>query len=273
MSAAVRPFFAMDTCFYSSQGSYGLDARCEMLRELGYDGTYLTLGSDVSWDDLARLAEVAARNELAIGGVYAVLDLAEDASGAANRRLFESAPLFAGLGRVELALRDSGQAGDGGAARGLVEELLERLPGDVEVCLYPHVGFRLERFDQAVELARAVDSPRLGVCFCAYHWYAVRPNPLDALLASAGGLLRSANVCGSRRVAGGLPTIEPLDDGDLDVFALLGALERAGYRGMVGLQGYGMGGDSYAKLERSLAAYRSATARLAAHPDWAALRP
>jgi hypothetical protein len=81
------------------------------------------------------------------------------------------------------------------------------------------------------------------------------------------------NICGSRPTAGGAPTIEPLDEGELDNFALLGALQRVGYTGMIGVQGYSMGGDSYSKLQRSLAAFRAMTDRLAAHPGWAALRP
>jgi hypothetical protein len=70
-----------------------------------------------------------------------------------------------------------------------------------------------------------------------------------------------------------MPTIESLADGELDNFALLGSLQRVGYRGMVGVQGYGMGGDCYGNLQRSLTAYRDLTRRLAAHPEWAVLRP
>jgi hypothetical protein len=82
------------------------------------------------------------------------------------------------------------------------------------------------------------------------------------------------NVCGSRRLdsPGGPPaTIEPLDEGELDNFALLGLLRAIDYRGPIVLQGYGVGGDVYAVLRRSLRAYRSMAARLAMHPEWADL--
>ena len=90
--------------------------------------------------------------------------------------------------------------------------------------------------------------------------------------------LHLANLCGSRRLgtggAGtGLPaTIEPLDEGELDNFAVLGAPRAVGYAGPIGVQGYSVGGDAYAKLRRSLAALHDMQRRLDAHPDWAHLR-
>ena len=53
--------YAMDTSFYHSLGSYTFAARCEMLRELGYDATYLTLWSDAAWADVPLLASVTER--------------------------------------------------------------------------------------------------------------------------------------------------------------------------------------------------------------------
>jgi sugar phosphate isomerase/epimerase len=264
----------MDTYFYSSQGSYGLEARCEMLRDLGYDATYLTLFGDATWDDFSRLHEVAARNGLAVAGVWAGLDLAKD-----NRRLLESTARFAGIPILELAVSDSARperrcaATDDDDARALVEELANRVPGGVEICLYPHVDAWLERFEDTVELADRIDHDHVGVCFPSYHWYAMREERAEELLAKAGSRLRSVNICGARRPAvGGVPTIEPLDEGELDNFALLGLLRRLSYRGMIGVQGYSIGGDTYAKLQRSLAAYRDMIRRLEAHPDWAELR-
>jgi sugar phosphate isomerase/epimerase len=273
------PIFAMDTCFYNSQGSYSLDARCEMLRELGYDGTYLTLWDDASLEDLSRLGDAARAHDLAVAGVWSTLDVAAGEAGA-NRLAFASAPRLGGLTRLELGIRDSRSAdrrydaSEDDEARALIERLLALLPDDVEICLYPHVNFWLERFEDAIELCDRVDDERLGLCFPAYHWYAVRGDPVEPLLAKAGSRLRSVNVCGSRRLADpAMPTIESLADGELDNFALLGSLQRVGYRGMVGVQGYGMGGDCYGNLQRSLTAYRDLTRRLAAHPEWAVLRP
>jgi len=58
----------------------------------------------------------------------------------------------------------------------------------------------------------------------------------------------------------------------MDNFVLLGALERRGFTGRVGVLGWqSMGGDVYGNLRRSAVAFRSMEQRLAAHPEWALL--
>ncbi len=272
--------FAMDTHFYNSLGSYALETRCEMLRELEYQGTYLTLWNDIAWEDLSRLADVAQAHDLAIAGVYAVLDVGVNADVAPNTRLFDAAPALEGLTRVELAVRNSADRaarydpGQDDGARRLVEALVNRLPNDVEIAFYPHLNMWLERFEDAIVLCDRIAHERVGVVFPAFHWYAIDGGAPAELFRRAGGRLRSVNLCGSRRAPdGGATTIEPLDEGELDNFALLGCLRRAGYAGMIGVQGYGMGGDCYSKLQRSIAAFRALTCRLDAHPRWADLRP
>jgi hypothetical protein len=73
---------------------------------------------------------------------------------------------------------------------------------------------------------------------------------------------------------GGAATIEPLDDGEMDNFVLLGALERRGYTGRVGVLGWeSMGGDVYGNLQRSQQTFRSMERRLTTHPEWAVMTP
>ena len=268
----------MDTGFYSGQGSYDPNVRCEMLRELGYDGTYLTLWSDAAWNDVSHFAQLAHRHELSVAGIWSTLDVADE-QASDNQRLLDSAHLFGGLTRLELAIENSANpdtrcdATNDHLAREMIGKLLDRIPNDVEICLYPHINMWLERFEDATELCSRFSDERVGLVFPAYHWYALDGDPVEDLLKRAGSRLRSVNVCGSRRTADqAAPTIEPLDEGELDNFALLGTLQRLGYDGMVGVQGYGMGGDSYSKLRRSLAAFHDMTKRLTTHPEWAVLR-
>jgi hypothetical protein len=51
---------------------------------------------------------------------------------------------------------------------------------------------------------------------------------------------------------------------------LCAQLQRVGYAGSIGIQGYGQGGDPYPQLQRSLACLRAIEARLAAHSEWTA---
>ena len=276
------PVYAMDTGFYHSLGAYDFDARCEMLRELGFDATYLSLWSEDAWADVPRLATVKERFGLDVAAVYLTLDVsaADDHDG--TRRIVELFDTLQGCATVEISIRSSDAmltksdpTGDA-AAIGWLRACLEAAePRGITVALYPHLNFWLERIEDAVRLCREIDHPLLRMVFTGYHWYAVDGKNLRARLAEAAPFLSLANLCGSRRFdnGSGLPaTIEPLDEGELDNFAVLGALRDAGYGGMIGIQGYSVGGDVYTKLKRSLATFRDMERRLDEHPHWARLR-
>ncbi len=279
--------YAMDTSFYHSLGVYEFDARCEMLCELGYDATYLTLwregpSHEAALRDVPRLAEVRARHGLDVAAVYVTVDIAGAGDDPGNRLIADLVRTLEGCTTVEISMRSgdptlavSDPAGDARARRFLEELLRLAEPRGITLALYPHIRFWLERIEDAVRLCRAIDHPLLCTIFCGYHWYALG-GPLPEQLAGAAPYLHAANLCGSRRVQGswhGLPaTIEPLDDGELDNFAVLGMLQHVGFGGRIGVQGFAAGGDVYHKLRRSLAALRDMERRLAAHPGWARLR-
>ena len=283
--------YAMDTSFYNPLGSYDFDARCEMLRELGYDATYLTLWNspaawrDHAWADLARLATVQERHGLGVAAVYAWLDIAAPDDHRENAKLLPLLETLEGCTTIELtvtcgdpAIGRSDPAGDAAATRWLRRLLPVAERRGITLALYPHINHWLERIEDAARLCAAIDHPLLRAVFCGFHWYAVDGKDLGARLELAAPYLHLANLCGSRRLGtggggGGLPaTLEPLDEGELDNFAVLGALRAVGYAGPIGVQGYSVGGDAYAKLRRSLAALRDMQRRLDAHPDWARLR-
>ncbi len=126
-----------------------------------------------------------------------------------------------------------------------------------------------------MRLCRRLNHTQLGILFCGYHWYAVDGTNLTGILEAAAPYLKQANLSGSRRNPhgfGNIATIEPLDEGELDNFALLGQLKKIGFQGMIGFQGWSEGGDAYLKLSRSLRAFRDMERRLKAHPHWAELK-
>ena len=65
--------------------------------------------------------------------------------------------------------------------------------------------------------------------------------------------------------------IEPIDSGEMDNFALLGLLDKVGYKGRIGFQGYSIGGDVYHNLRRSILVFREMEERLERHPNWGSL--
>jgi sugar phosphate isomerase/epimerase len=274
--------YPMDTGFFNSLGSYDFDVRCEVAKELGFDATYLTLWSDFAWEDVKRLGSVREKHGLDVAGVYVALDVSRGERDPEGQRIIELLRTLEGTDLVEVAvlssdpaIPNSDPAGDGAALawlERLVEAASER---QVRIALYPHAGGWLERTADAARLCRALDHPLVGAVFAAFHWYAAGGQDLRGNIASVAPHLISANVCGSRRITGWVmpATIEPLDDGELDTFAVLAELNRAGYDGYVGIQGYSAGGDAYAKARRNLAAFRDIERRIEAHPHWAELRP
>src|SRR6185503_17135757 len=100
--------FAMDTHFYNSLGAYEFDARCEMVKELGYDATYLTAWNDAAWKDVGRLAQVKSRHGLDVAAVYATGDLSGGEHRDANRRIVRLVESLEGCAHIEMAVRSAG---------------------------------------------------------------------------------------------------------------------------------------------------------------------
>jgi len=273
--------YAMDTYFYSSIGAYEFEVRCEMLKELGYDATYLTAWSENAWADVPKIAGVRSRHGLDVQAVYVTYDLSLSPDAEPNARILRLIETVQGTRSIEVAMRfsasgsvaSSDPAADSTAvvALGQLLRSAERNK-TIEILLYPHWHFWLERIDDAVRLASKFNHPQLGVVFCGFHWYAVDGKNIQQRLTEASPFLRAVNLCGTRRYPGksdGVPaSIEPLDSGEMDNFAVLGMLRKMQFGGPIGFQGYSIGGDAYANLQRSLHAYRQMTARLEAHPDW-----
>ncbi len=271
--------YAMDTFFYSTLGDYPFETRCEMLQELGYDAAYLTLWNDQAWDDLKRLPSVKENYGLDVEAVYAVLDITQSPNQPEAAQIITLLERLQGCSRMELALKagtngpsPSDPAGDAKAIEWLHRLLPIAERNDIRISLYPHVFFWLERWEDAHRLIHKLRHPLLGLTFSSFHWYAVDGNHLSTALSHCLPYLHAVNICGSRKPSSmsGLPaSIECLDQGELDLFALLLALQANGYAGRIGFQGYGIGGDAYANLERNLQVYKRLAARANKHPAWA----
>jgi sugar phosphate isomerase/epimerase len=137
----------------------------------------------------------------------------------------------------------------------------------LKIAIYPHVGNWTERVQDAVQVARLVDARNFGVTFNLCHCLAVGDEArIPALLEGAAPFLFTVTINGADSGVQGPKwnqLIQTLDRGSYDPTIVLRTLHRLDFRGPIGLQGYGLGGDRRDNLENSLRAYRrlSAAAR------------
>ncbi len=271
--------YAMDTFFYSSLGSYNLYARCQMLNELGFDGTYLTVWNADAEADIRNLADASSHHKLTVHGVYFMLNIADAQSVQRTLALIAQVPLPT---TIELAVyvespnrHQRDERHDHLLLHYLPHILAIAEQHNHHIALYPHINFWLETIDDAVRICSQYAHPRLGIAFTTFHWYATGNRALQQTLSSAAPWLKSANICGTRMLPAGadLPaSIELIDSGELDVFVVLCQLKAVGYTGAIGLQGYGIGGDVYHNLHKSIRSYRDLSHRVALRSHWADLR-
>ena len=259
-----RPLHHMDFIFQTRLGTYPLAAQCEMLAETGYAGLTMSAWSS----ELKKLPQVKERWGLDVGAVYLIYRPGlEDFV----TNIFES---IEGCSSIELALH-SGDTVQEADIR-MIERVLpicERR--GIDIALYPHVRYGMQTTSEAVALCQRFNHPRLGIVFNGYHWYATQEKSLEKRLDAVWPWLRQVNLAGCRLSPlgwGQAATIEPLDEGEMDNFVLLGALERRGFQGRFGVLGWeSMGGDVYGNLQRSIGAFRSMETRLKAHPAWSVM--
>jgi sugar phosphate isomerase/epimerase len=264
-AAEPRPFYAMDTGTKRvyPRNDISPAAQLDLLKELGYAG--------IAWTEEAPEAVRALRQEaeargLTIFAIYCGATAHEEGA-------LEVAPAVPGILEalsghgtvIWLHIGGRGPKVEGLSAEAPVVQELRKLADAAQarglaVAIYPHVGEWTERVADAVAVARLVDRPGFGVTFNLCHALAMGDGArLDALIKQAAPVLRAVTINGADAGVSGPDwkrLIQPLDRGSFDVGRLLATLDRVGYRGPIGLQSYGIGGEPRDNLSRSMAAWR-----------------
>ena len=273
-----NPFFAMDTNF--RQAEYRTAARqAEVLAELGYAGSDQT-----GLSGLADRLKCYDAKGVKLYACYVTIMLGTGKDPLPPAAVKEAITTLKGrdvklwLAIRHPSLKPSDPGGDEMAAK-LVGELAAACePAGLGIALYPHSGFWLERVEDAVRLAKKVGCKNVGATFNLCHWLNVTGGKDDvkALLTAASPNLAMVTINGADASGRGWgQLIQPLDQGTYDVRQVLAALKEIGYAGPVGLQGFGIRGDSGENLARSMAAWRKMTGqappRAAASPETTAV--
>lgn len=135
-----------------------------------------------------------------------------------------------------------------------------------QLLLYPHVDNWIERVEDSIRVAEKVDRPNVGAMFNLCHWLRVdKQRDYARLLKQAMPRLWAISLNGADELdekPGWDRYIQPLGQGSFDMARFLTTLKELGYRGPIGLQCYGIGGDTREHLARSMAAWKTLRERL-----------
>ena len=256
---STRPFVVMHPAMRGAD----VERQAALAHELGFDGVSGELA------ELPALRLACERLDVDVFSAYAVLTLpAADAPPeqlAARLQPIEQAlrALAGGPGMLWLAINRDGMAPRDPAGDAALRTTLQRLlplaaATGVEIALYPHHAFWLETADDALRVLAAIDDGKLGVCFNLCHELRAAPgvDPRPAL-RRCGARLFAVTLNGADLAGADWDTlIRPLDEGDHALAPFLAELDAIGFRGPVGLQGYGITLPPREHLVRSMAAWR-----------------
>jgi sugar phosphate isomerase/epimerase len=236
-----------------------------MLKELGYAG----LGY---WErdpnkDAAGLQEMLVKldeNGLKLYGEYFTLNI--DEPNETMKFIMDSFPYLRDrhtsiwLALTSSVHQKSNPTGDMRAAA-LITELAEAAHKQgIGIDLYPHVNFWLEKADDAIRVAGKVNRRNVGVVFNLYHHLKTRGlNSVEQTIKQTMPYLDGVTINGTSKAG----SIETLDKGDFDVYGFLKILKKEGYKGPIGLQGYGITGNVQENLSRSMEAWKKFNERSA----------
>ena len=258
LPAGVNPFFAMDTGV-KDEAHQTFETQIKMLKQLGYDGLDHT-----GVDNLEEKITVLDRHSLRLFAVY--LDVWADKSKQwFNEGLEESLTLLKGRDVVlwvPLRSNDfepSSTAGDEQAMTVIRKIADLAAANDLKVALYPHSFFYMQTIGDALRLVHKVDRPNVGLTFNLCHWLRVDKSDVQTLLEKAALHLFLVTINGADNEGDWKQLIRPLDAGEFDISQVLNILKEIDYRGPIGLQGYGIGGDVQDNLNRSIGAWQKMT--------------
>jgi sugar phosphate isomerase/epimerase len=242
-------FYAMDTGLRGPDVPT-LEKKVLLLKKLGFSG----IGYTLNHKDLPALLDLLDREKLELSAVYTTPAL----EGKPDVDLPASIKLMKGrTTRIELAVTSKQYKPSDPKGDVLGAELLRHVSdlaadtGPV-VSIYPHRGFWTERVDDGVRLAKLVGRKNVGTHFNLVHWkWLKQTKSLEELLREALPHLFCVTINGLKGDA-----IVSLVQGDFDLGGFLATLKKVGYRGRVGLQGYGVPGRSEDHLQRSMLKWR-----------------
>jgi len=166
-----------------------------------------------------------------------------------------------------------------GTADTLVVRLVKKIAdwakaANLEVALYPHLGFYVERTGHALDLVKKIDRKNVGLTFNLCHWLATTPETerrnLREQLKELRPHLKMITVSGANDVLSTQKNvwddyILPLGTGTFDTYGLIKyTVKDLKFSGPIGVQCYNIKGDKPTLVRSTIDAWTIYKTRLAA---------
>ncbi len=237
----------------------GFEEQAQMLKELGYAGV-----GHIWLDKVEERIKTLDAAGLKLFQITMVVDLTPGKPPYDVARFKEVCVAIKGR-QVQFDLLMNGQkpsdpAIDDQAVTILREMSDQARDSGAQLLLYPHQSSWIERIEDSVRVADKVDRPNVGVMFNVCHWLRVdKSRDYKPLLKLAMPRLWAVSINGADEFddkPGWERYIQPLGKGSFDMTAFLRTLRDLGYTGTIGLQCYGIGGDTREHLAQSMDFWR-----------------
>jgi sugar phosphate isomerase/epimerase len=258
------PFFPFCIDWHDAK-KRSFEQQAEMLKELGYPGV-----GHIWLDRVEERIKTLEAAGLKLFQITMVVEVAPGKTPYDAKRFKQVCALIKGR-QVQFCLLLNGVKSSDPSIDPQAVEILREMSDQAkdsgaQLLLYPHQNSWVERIEDAVRVAEKVNRPNVGVMFNLCHWLRVdKSRDYRPLLKQAMPRLWAISINGADdfdEKPGWGRYIQPLDKGTFDVGKLLKTLKDLGYRGPIGLQCYGIGGDAREHLTRSLAAWQKLSANL-----------
>jgi sugar phosphate isomerase/epimerase len=258
------PFFPFCIDWHDAKHR-NFEEQAVMLKELGYDGV-----GHIWLDKVDERIKTLDAQGLKLYQITMQVDVAAGKQPYDVQKFKDVLALIKGR-KVQFCLlvgggKPSDAALDPQAVKVLREMSDQATDSGAQLLLYPHVDNWIERVEDSIRVAEKVDRPNVGVMFNLCHWLRVdKSRDYKPLLEKAMPRLWAISLNGADELdpnPGFDRYIQPLDKGSFDVGKFLKTLKESGYKGPIGLQCYGIGGDTREHLARSMDAWKKLSKEL-----------
>lgn len=264
-AAAVARYSFFPFCIdWHDSKKRGFKEQADMLKELGYEGV-----GHIWLDNVADRLKTLDDAGLKLFQITMTVDVGPGKQ-AYDPRFKDVLPLLKGR-HVQFDLLVNGMKSSDPSVDPHAVEILREMAdlavdSGAQLLLYPHQGSWIERIEDSIRVAAKVDRPNVGVMFNLCHWLRVdKSRDYKPLLKQAMPRLWAISINGADDLdekPGWDRYIQPLDKGSFDIAGFLKTLKELGYQGPIGLQCYGIGGDTREHLARSMTAWRKLSENL-----------